>query len=202
LAHRIREAMRCEPVKGMLKGDVQIDETYVGGKPRRGVYREAHKRGKGTDKTPVVAMVETGGQVVSQPIATADIRTMSAIMKKHVDKSARILTDEAQFYHKPAEAFAGHERINHGEGQYVRESDGLNTNTVESFFGLIKRGHYGVYHQMSRKHMHRYTDEFSFRWNGRKLCDVVRRDAAVDGAEGKRLYYRTPINQKGDGATH
>jgi len=87
----------------------------------------------------------------------------------------------------------GHQTVNHRSGQYVNK-DGFTTNTAESFFALLKRGHYGTFHHLSKKHMHRYCDEFSFRWNGRKLKDVERRDAAVKGAEGKRLMYRRPID--------
>ena len=68
----------------------------------------------------------------------------------------------------------------------------INTNTAESFFALIKRGCYGVYHQMSKKHLHRYCIEYEFRWNHRKTNDHARMDAAIAGATGKRLVYERP----------
>ena len=70
--------------------------------------------------------------------------------------------------------------------------DGLsiNTNTAESFFALLKRGHYGTFHQLSKKHLHRYCTEFGFRWNHRKVSDGTRMVAAIKGAEGRRLMYR------------
>jgi transposase-like protein len=195
LAHRVREAMRCEPLAGRLKGEVQVDETFIGGKPRKG-DGPVHKRGRGTDKTPVVALVETGGKAIARPIGSIDSTTMTFLIHGNVEPSAKIVTDENSVYPKAilaAGITGGHESINHGQGEYVRKSDGINTNSAESFFGLIKRGHYGVYHKMSKKHLRRYTDEFSFRWNGRQMSDVERRDAAVDGSEGKRLYYKTPV---------
>jgi hypothetical protein len=81
--------------------------------------------------------------------------------------------------------------VNHNANQYVN-AEGLTTNTAESYFALLKRGHYGTYHQMSKKHLHRYCNEFDFRWNGRKLTDAQRRDAAVQGAQGKRLMFKMP----------
>jgi hypothetical protein len=77
--------------------------------------------------------------------------------------------------------------VNHSVGQYVN-SEGFTTNSAESFFELIKRGHYCVFHHMSPQHLQRYCEEFSFRWNGRKMMDVTRRDLAIKGAAGKRLF--------------
>jgi hypothetical protein len=192
LAHRIREAMRCEPLAGRLKGEVQVDETFVGGKPRP-MAGKVNKRGRGTAKAIVMTLVEKDGKAVSRPIASLDSTTVGFVLHATVDTQAKIVTDEAVFYPKAiasAGLVGGHETVNHSVGEYVRKSDGINTNTAESFHCLIKRGHYGVYHQMSKKHLRRYCDEFNFRWNGRKLSDTDRRDAAVKGAEGKRLYYQ------------
>jgi ISXO2-like transposase domain len=77
----------------------------------------------------------------------------------------------------------------------IDEMNISHTNTAESFFALFKRGHYGTFHNLSKKHMHRYCDEFSFRWNGRKLSDSERRDLAVVGIEGKRLYLYQPLGE-------
>jgi transposase-like protein len=197
MAHRIREAMRCEPLAGKLKGEVQVDETYIGGKPRKGSGKVS-KRGLGTDKAPVIALVEThGGHAISQPVGWANSTTIGFILNAKVDPSAKVVTDESNLY--PGAILnggikGGHETVNHSVGEYVRKSDGITTNTVESFHALMKRGHYGVYHQMSKKHLKRYCDEFNFRWNGKSLPDIVRRDAAVKGAQGKRLTYK-PITQ-------
>lgn len=190
LAHRIREAMRCEPAAGMLKGDVQVDETYVGGKPRKGTGY--HKRGRGTSKAPVVVLVETSGKAHSQPVERIDAKTLRDAMEERVCPSARIVTDELSAYPNAVAGFAGgHETVCHSRDEYVNER-GFHTNTAESYFALLKRGVYGTFHHVSKKHLHRYCAEFDFRWNGRTLQDSERRDEAVKGAEGKRLYYKQP----------
>jgi transposase-like protein len=194
LAHRIREAMRCEPVASLLKGDVQVDEAYIGpsrhGKRRR-PGAEKLKRGRGTKKHPVLVLVETNGNAHSQPIEHVNAKTLKAAMRERIDPSATIVTDELGSYPPAAADFAGHQTVCHSKDEYVN-ADGYTTNTAESYIALMKRGVYGVFHHVSKKHLHRYCDEFNFRWNGRKLEDSERRDEAVRGAEGKRLYYRTP----------
>jgi transposase-like protein len=199
LAHRIREAMRCEPVAGLLKGEVQVDETYCG-PDRDGKHlepgRKPRKRGRGTDKTPILALVETGGKMHSRPIENVDGANIGPVMREVIDPSARIVTDELRVYPKVAAEFSGgHVRVNHNEGQYV-DAGGFNTNSAESYFALLKRGIHGTFHHISRKHSHRYCDEFGFRWNGRNLRDVQRRDVAIAGAEGKRLIFKSPLENK------
>ena len=187
LAHRIREALKCEPVAGLLQGSVQCDEMYVGGKPRRGTGK--HKRGRGTSKVPVVALVETGGNARSAPVDRVNSATLRAALQENVHPSARIVTDELGSYPSAAAGFAGHEHVKHSAGQYVNEC-GLHTNTVESYFALFKRGVYGTFHHVSKKHLRRYCDEFSFRWNGRKVSDRERCENAIRGIDHKSLPYR------------
>jgi transposase-like protein len=191
LAHRIREAMRCEPVAGMLKGTVQVDETYVGGKPRPGDGK-VHKRGRGTSKAPVVALIDSSGKVHSRHIQWITGGSLGAAMKQTCDPTSVIVTDDFSAYNKATKGFAGHASVNHSAGQYVTP-EGLTTNTAESFFSLLKRGVYGTFHQVSKKHLPRYCNEFDFRWNGMKLSDSERRDLVVKGAEGKRIYYKSPV---------
>jgi hypothetical protein len=120
--------------------------------------------------------------------------TLTPTIRELVTKTSTICTDESTVYRTIGMHFdGGHQTVNHSAGQYVNASGG-HTNTAESFFALMKRGHYGVFHQLSKKHLHRYCDEFSFRWNGRKLEDSERRTAAIQGVEGKRLMYKSPVN--------
>ena len=105
------------------------------------------------------------------------------------------MTDDLNSYNRPGKMFIAHETVNHTAKQYARvREDGLvvHTNTAESFFALMKRVRYGVYHSMSKKHLHRYCAEFSFRWSYRKVTDADRAIAAIAGAAGKRLLYETP----------
>jgi hypothetical protein len=121
-------------------------------------------------------------------------------MEAHIDPSARIVTDEWRAYVKAAPGFTGgHARVNHSSNEYVN-ADGFTTNTAESYFALLKRGHYGIYHRMSKKHLHRYCAEFDFRWNARALPDSVRRDTAIRGSNGKRLMFK-PLTAKPVDAT-
>lgn len=196
LAHRIREAMRCEPLVGKLQGDVQVDETYVGGKPRKGTGK--HKRGRGTKKTPVMVLVETSGKAHAQPVECVDSKTLKASMEQVIRPSSRIVTDELPAYRNAIQGFADHQTVNHGNDEYVNK-DGFHTNTAESYFALLKRGIHGTFHHVSKSHLHRYCDEFSFRWDGRTLQDTERRDLALKGAEGKRLMYREPMGASQNG---
>jgi len=190
--HRIREAMKQEPMASLLEGTVEVDETYVGGKPRKGTG--PHKRGRGTKKTPVVVLVERDGDGIQcKPIESVDGKTLKGEIAVNVAKASVIMTDENSAYNGVGEDFdGGHETVNHSHGQYVRETlEGLkvHTNTAESFFALLKRGHYGIFHHLSKKHLHRYCVEFAFRWMHRKVTDGERMAAAILGVEGKRLMY-------------
>jgi len=194
LCHRIREAMKKEPMAGMLSGIVEADETYVGGKPRHGTG--PHKRGWGTRKKPVLVLVERDGGSIVRQLERVDSKNLKGTIEATVAKSAIIMTDELNLYRGLNKTFAGHEHVNHGIRQYVKETkDGLrvHTNTAESFFALLKRGHYGIFHQLSRKHLHRYCSEFGFRWDHRHVTDGERMVAAIRGVKGKRLMYREPI---------
>jgi transposase-like protein len=191
MCHRIRLAMEGKPMQA-LSGIVEADETYIGGKPR---IKNSGKRGRGTKKAPVLVLIERDGASVCTPLPNVTGKTLRGELIKSVDTNSILMTDDLNSYNRPGKLFAGHESVNHSAKQYARiRPDGLvvHTNTAESFFALMKRGHYGVYHSMSKKHLHRYCSEFSFRWSHRKIEDAERTVAAVAGAEGKRLLYETP----------
>jgi len=191
LCHRIREAIRQEPLAGLLKGTVEADETYIGA--RRPRHKGTSKRGRGTAKKPLMALVERNGKARSMPVDAVDGATLKGEVRRHVERTARIMTDDWVSYNGLAREFSSHEAVNHSTGEYARSGrngDSVNTNTAESFFALLKRGHYGIFHWFSREHTHRYCDEFGFRWNKRKASDGERMVAAIKGAEGKRLLYR------------
>lgn len=192
LAHRIRAAMRLDPLASMLKGAVEVDETYIGGKPRKG-DGEDHKRGRGTNKVPVMVLVERNGKSVSHPIENVNAKTLKGAIKEYVDKDSTIMTDEWRSYIGIGKDFkGGHAVVNHGRGEYVNGE--VNTNTAESYFALLKRGVHGTFHHVSKKHLSKYCDEFSFRWNHRKVNDGERTVNAIKGFEGKRLKYRETIS--------
>lgn len=194
MAHRIRHAMAKEPLKGMLAGQMEVDETYVGGKPRK-LNGEKAKPGRGTKKTPVVALVERDGNVRSMPVERVNAKTLKGAIRENVDRDSMILTDEWAAYKGIDKEFKhGHFTVNHGEGEYAR--DGAHVNTAESYFALLKRGVYGSFHHVSKHHLHRYCDEFSFRWNRRKAADADRTEDALRMSQGRRLAYKRPVRSK------
>ncbi|MGO9122961.1 MAG: IS1595 family transposase [Desulfomonilaceae bacterium] len=198
LEHRIRHSMNENPLAGFLKGTVEVDETYVGGKPRKENKggpenpkpKKKSKRGRGTDKVPVLALVERKGKVFSKPIEHVDAKTLKSAIKKLVHKDSTIMTDEWASYTGIGKDFkGGHEVVKHSDGEFKRGN--ASTNTVESYFALLKRGVHGIFHHVSKHHLHRYCDEFSFRWNRRKSDDGQRTVSAITNAQGKRLTYNS-----------
>jgi transposase-like protein len=199
LMHRVRFAMKQTTPDTKLTGTVECDETYVGGKPRLPNKVTGKKRGRGCGKAPVFAMVERDGRVRAQVLANVDGKNLKAAMSEHIDPSARIITDALNPYVHVQQSLkfeGGHESVNHSAGEYVRGD--VHSNTVEGFFALLKRGIIGTFHAVSKKHLHRYVDEFSFRYNTRKNTDGDRVVMAIQSADGKRLMYRQPAG--GDAA--
>ena len=188
MMHRIRFAM-ATPDAPKLKGVVEADETYVGGKPR---IRGANKRGRGTAKTPVFAVVERNGEARAKVVSRVTAPNLRRVMKEMVDESqSSLMTDDFKAYGPIGRSFSGgHQSVNHGRKEYARGN--VHCNTAESLFAIVKRGMYGIYHSVSKHHLHRYVAEYQFRWNGRDLSDGERTVKAIKGAEGKRLYYKEP----------
>lgn len=192
MTHRVRFALELpddEPPLGGNGETVEADETYMGGKPR---IRGASKRGRGTNKTPVAVLVERDGRVRAKPVERVNSDTLCENIITNVDAAAKIVTDDFASYTGIGVAFVGgHATVNHSAKIYVN-IDGEHVNTAESFNALLKRGHYGIFHQLSKKHLHRYCTEFEFRWNHRKVTDGERMVAAIKGVKGKRLMYLQP----------
>jgi len=185
LAHRIREAMKSEPLAGALKGIVEVDETYIGGKPRKGTGI-VNKRGRGTKKQPVMLLVERNGKAYSKPVEFVNAKTLKGAIKEMVNKDSTIMTDEWKSYTGIGKDFkGGHKVVNHNQGEYVNGN--AYTNTAESYFALLKRGVHGTFHHISKKHLAKYCNEFSFRWDNNKVTDGARTENAIKGFEGKRL---------------
>ncbi|MDR3773277.1 MAG: IS1595 family transposase [Terracidiphilus sp.] len=187
LMNRIRFAMAPDFDNAPpLTGDVECDETWVGGKPR---YKGNNPRGRGTSKLPVFAAVERDGQIRRKVVPDVSGKTLKAAIRQVVDPRARIITDENSSYKGIGKEFAGgHESVCHRAKEYARGD--VNTNTAESSFALVKRGIIGVYHNVSQRYLYRYLWQFDFVWNSRKLNDGERTILAVKAAEGKRLTYR------------
>jgi len=189
LMNRIRFAMAPDfAVAPKLTGTVEVDESYVGGKPR---FQGISKRGRGTSKTPVFAAVERQGQIRRRVVADVTGKTLKAAIREVVHPQARLITDDFNVYQGiGAEYAGGHESVCHSTKEYVRGD--VHTNTAESSFAIMKRGLMGIYHSVSKEYLHRYLWQFDFIWNHRKLNDGERTVLAIKSAEGKRLIYMKP----------
>jgi transposase-like protein len=195
LCHRIRWAMTQTPWAEKLSGVVESDETYIGGKGKGS--GKPGRPGVESKKTPVLALVQRGGDVRSFPIERATLKNIKPIIKEHVDPSTHLVTDEFPVYYHVRDSVAKHSEITHKTKQYARKDEGgfnVTTNTVESFFALLKRSNYGIHHHMSRKYLGSYCAERDFVYNGRKLTDTPRTEKALKAAEGKRLMLKQPKN--------
>ena len=187
LAHRLRECM-TDYNPGPLGGEnkvVEADESFVGGKARNKAFGPPPK------KHAVFALVERGGEVRSFHVANVSSKTLRPIIVKSASRKSYLMTDESPVYPRVGKEFAGHGAVNHSAKEYVRGTFWY-TNSVESYFALLKRGVYGAFHNVSEAHLHRYLAEFDFRHNNRDISDAERADELLRGARGKRLVYQQP----------
>jgi len=183
MAHRLRWAMTQEPLRSKLSGIVEVDETYIGG-----VVRGKGKGPHADMKASVVALVERNGRVRPIHVQKVTGATLHAAIHANVEKSADIMTDDAQAYSGLRPFFGSHETVNHSAKEYVRGN--VHTNTAEGFFANLKRGIHGTFHHVSKGHLHRYLSEFEFRYNRRDISDGARAGDIVKATEGKRLMLR------------
>jgi transposase-like protein len=195
LMHRIRESLRATDLAPKLGGEgkiVEADETYVGGREKN-KHKKLRKKKNigGQGKEAVFSLVERGGRVRSQRVASVAAKTLRPILKEQIDAASSLMTDGAGQYRKMHKDFARHEMVNHEIDEYVRGD--AHTNTIESYFAILKRGIIGTYHHVSPEHLKRYLAEFDYRYNERQSLEVddhLRMEKSVSGIVGKRLTYR------------
>ena len=179
---QIRKAMTQREHRELLTGIVEMDETYIGGKPRKRKDGPPSKRGV-ANKAPVVGAVERGGSVTAKAVRRDRMQRdhMRAFVKERIDTTqATLMTDEAKVYRSMGLVLP-HAVIKHS-AWYV---DGdIHTNTIEGFWSLLKRGMFGQYHSVNRKHLQRYVDEFCFRYNRRKMPPMAAFESTIKRGVG------------------
>ena len=194
MGHRIREAMRDSSTDLLGGGGaiVEADETFMGAKRgTKAVQGGAHR-------SKVVSLVSREGKTRSFHVANVDKDNLKPILMANIAKDSHLMTDGAGHYKKIGKEFDLHESTNHTQKEYAKDSKvagvRAHSNTVESYFGILKRGITGVYHHVSEEHLQRYVDEFDFRFTNRKsqgIDDAQRADLLLKGVVGKRLTYET-----------
>jgi len=189
MAHRLRFAL-TEGGSGLLSGDVEADETFIGGKARNMHLSKRARRITGTggkDKTAVMGILERGGKIRTAVLSNRRKRTVQAEVKKHVEAGSALYTDSLLSYDGLAAEYA-HKVIDHA----VAYVDGkVHTNGLENFWSLLKRGLSGTYVSVEPFHLFRYLDEQSFRYNNRtKMGDFDRFRLALSRIAAKRLTYQ------------
>ncbi len=168
---QIRKAMTQREHRELLASIVEMDETYVCGKPRKRRYSPPSKKGV-TNKAPVVGAVERGGDVTAKAVRKDRMQRqyMRAFVKERIDTTKTMLgTDEAKAY-RSMNRVLPHAVIKHSDW-YMNGH--IHTNTIKGFWSLLKHGMFGQYHSVSRKHLQRYVDEFCFRYNRRRMPPMV-----------------------------
>src|SRR4030042_3821091 len=170
MLHRIRAGLGNAEFRKLV-GFVEVDETFIGGKEKN---KHRNKRGGGgrgpTGKTPIVGAVSRGGKVVAKVVDNVDTKTLDRFVRETVSKKVSLISTDDNSGYRYLDRFFNHGVVHHGAGEYVVGA--VHTNTIDSFWSMIKRGIVGTFHKVSKKYLQLYVAEFEFRYNNRKNPDI------------------------------
>lgn len=193
--HRIREMLKDKSPQMLGENNmVETDATYIGGKEKnkhlrkRRSHTDRHLTNEGKlykPKKTVIGIIERDGKVALKYVSGETTKNMVDFVTMHVPSGATIYSDEAPAY-KKLEKFYTHDNVKHSLNIYVNGD--VHTNTIENFWSILKRGLYGIYHQVSDKHISRYLDEFAARYNTRKLSSQERFEKFLVDSESALTY--------------
>jgi transposase-like protein len=190
MLHRLREACGG-PKLTKLRGIVELDECFIGGKERNKHEHKKLKAGRGSvGKTAVLGMRERGtGRTFAATMPERSLQEATQRIHDNIELGTQLYTDEHLMFAGLDGLFYRHDAVNHSAGEYA--AGPAHTNSIESVWAVLKRGYYGVYHSMSGKHLRRYLDEFTFRLNegNVKRHSLERLDSMIEAVSGKRLTY-------------
>lgn len=199
MLHRIRESLKARNSK-LLSGVVEIDETYMSRKyasdykalPPEEIERLESIATKRMNKGAVIGMKERNGDIVVKASLRATAESINDAVQQHIDKDALLFTDESLKYRNILKGF-NRQTVNHSNKEWARGF--VHVNGVENFWSVMKRGIYGIYHQISYKHLQRYCDEFAYRFNSRDINDGIRFELTLQRLTG-RLSYKQLVHGK------
>lgn len=186
MTHRLRHAARTRTFNRSLKGEIEVDETYVGGSSRNRHKGKSDKPGL-SDKTAVVGLVQRKtGAIIAKVVERVDIKTLTVFVRENVSPQATLVsTDDHSGYKYLSRTFK-HGVVRHSRGEYVLGR--VHTQTIEGFWSLLKRQIYGIHHWVSVKHLDRYVAEATWRYSRREVKDGPRVSEFLSRVDGRLRY--------------